>query len=34
MTFAFDNGHVTFLMMRDEPGSRLLWLGAAWLWFD
>jgi anti-sigma factor RsiW len=34
MTFAFDSGRITFLMMRDEPGSRLLWLSAAWLWFD
>jgi hypothetical protein len=34
MSFAFDSGRITFLMMRDEPGSRLLWLSAAWLWFD
>ena len=32
--FAFDNERITFLMMRDEPGSRLFWLSAAWLWFD
>jgi len=24
----------TALLIRDEPGSRLLWLGAAWFWFD
>ena len=34
MAFAFDGGGITFLLMRDEPGSRLLWLGAAWFWFD
>jgi predicted anti-sigma-YlaC factor YlaD len=34
MTLTFDNGGIRFLLMRDEPGSRLLWLGAAWFWFD
>jgi len=34
LAFAFDNDVITFLMMRDEPRSRLLWLGAVWLWFD
>ncbi len=34
MTFTFGGGGITFLLMRDEPGSRLLWLGAAWFWFD
>ena len=32
--FAFDRSGITFLMMRDLPGSRLLLLAAAWLWFD
>jgi anti-sigma factor RsiW len=30
----FHGGAITFLMARDEPASRLFWLGAAWLWFD
>ena len=34
LTFAFHDGRVTFLMLRDEPGSRLLWLAAIYLWFD
>ena len=34
MTFAFDDGRITFWMLRDEPGSRLLWLSAIYLWFD
>ena len=34
MAFTFDGGGIKFLLMRDEPGSRLLWLGAAWFWFD
>ena len=33
-TFAFNSGGITFLMMRDQPGSRLFLLAAAWLWFD
>ena len=32
--FAFDSRGITFFMLRDEPGSRLFWLSAAWLWFD
>lgn len=32
--FAFDSNGITFWMMRDEPGSRLFLLAAAWLWFD
>ena len=32
LTFAFSDGRVTFLMLRDEPGSRLLWIAAAYLW--
>ena len=34
LAFAFHGGTITFLMARDEPGSRLLWLSAAYLWFD
>jgi hypothetical protein len=34
LVFAFDSRGVTFFMLRDEPGSRLFWLSAAWLWFD
>ena len=34
LTFAFHGETMTFLMARDEPGSRLLWLSAAYLWFD
>jgi anti-sigma factor RsiW len=34
LTFAFHGRAVTFFMVRDEPGSGLLWLGAAYLWFD
>jgi anti-sigma factor RsiW len=33
-SLAFHGNTITFLMARDEPGSRLLWLIAAWLWFD
>lgn len=32
--FGFDVGGVTFWMWRDVPGSRLLLLGASFLWFD
>ena len=32
--FAFGGGRVTFVMMRDQPASRLFFLPAAWLWFD
>jgi hypothetical protein len=31
-TFAFSHGHVTFFMFRDQPGSRLFLVSAAWLW--
>jgi hypothetical protein len=34
LTFAFHGNAMTFFMARDEPGSRLLWLSAAYLWFD
>ena len=34
LVFAFDSHGITFFMLRDEPGSRLFWLSAAWLWFD
>jgi anti-sigma factor RsiW len=34
LVFAFDESGITFLMFRDEPGSRLFWLSAAYLWFD
>jgi hypothetical protein len=34
LVFAFDAGGITFLMFRDEPGSRLFWVSAAYLWFD
>src|SRR5207247_1434877 len=35
MPFAFTIGSpTTFWMWRDAPGSRLLLLGAAYLWFD
>ena len=34
LVFAFDSRGITFFMLRDEPGSRLFWLSAAWLWFD
>lgn len=34
LVFAFHGGVVTFLMLRDEPGSRLLWVSALYLWFD
>lgn len=33
-TFAWSGGQFTFLMFRDEPGSRLLWLSGAFLWFQ
>ncbi len=33
-TFAFDSRGITFLMMRDQPGSALFLVAAAWLWFD
>jgi hypothetical protein len=32
--FAFDSRGITFLMMRDQPGSWLFLLAAAWLWFE
>jgi anti-sigma factor RsiW len=31
-TFAFSQGHVTFFMFRDEPGTRLFLVAAVWLW--
>jgi anti-sigma factor RsiW len=34
LVFAFHDGVVTFFMLRDEPGSRLLWVSALYLWFD
>ena len=34
LTFAFHGNAMTFFMARDEPGSRLPWLSAAYLWFD
>ena len=27
-------GHIDFLMFRDQPGSRLLWIAAAFLWVE
>jgi anti-sigma factor RsiW len=33
-TFAFRGGDVVFFMWRDEPGSRLFLLSAAWLWWS
>ncbi len=32
-TFLFRDGQVTFLLMRDEPSSRVFWVGGAALWF-
>lgn len=32
LTFAFSGDKVTFLMVRDAPGSALLWISAAYLW--
>ena len=32
LTFAFSDGRVTFFMLRDEPGSMLLWIAATYLW--
>jgi len=34
LVFAFGDGRITFVMFRDQPGSRLFWLSAAYLWFD
>ena len=34
LVFAFHGGVVTFFMLRDEPGSRLFWVSALYLWFD
>lgn len=33
-TFAFNGDTVTFFMLRDEPGSRLFLIAAAWLWIE
>jgi anti-sigma factor RsiW len=33
-TFAFNGGQISFFMWRDEPGSRLFLLSAAWLWWS
>jgi anti-sigma factor RsiW len=33
-TFAFRGSDVVFFMWRDEPGSRLFLLSAAWLWWS
>src|SRR5262245_41049979 len=33
-TFAFSGGQIVFFMWRDEPGSRLFLLSAAWLWWS
>ena len=33
LVFAFDGSGITFFMARDEPGSMLLWVSAAYLWF-
>lgn len=33
LSFAFSGGHVTFFMLRDEPGSVLFWGSAAYLWW-
>jgi hypothetical protein len=33
LAFVFDGGRITFLLWRDEPGSRLLLLGAAACWW-
>ena len=34
LTFAWSGSELTFWMVRDEPGSRLFWIGAAYLWFQ
>ena len=34
MTIAFDDGGVTFIMLRDQPKSALLWLAAAAFWYQ
>ena len=34
LTFEFGGHGITFFMLRDEPASRLVWLAAAWMWFD
>ena len=33
-TFVFKGDAVTFFMFRDEPGSRLFLIAAAWLWIQ
>lgn len=33
-TFAFRGGDFVFFMWRDEPGSRLFLISAAWLWWS
>ena len=33
LTFAFEGGRITFLMLRDQPASALLWLAASGLWW-
>ena len=33
-TFVFRGDQVTFFMFRDEPGSRLFLIAAAWLWIE
>lgn len=33
LTVAGDETGITFLMVRDEPGSALLWISAAYLWW-
>lgn len=34
LTVAGDETGITFLMVRDEPGSALFWIGAAYLWWQ
>lgn len=34
LTFAWSGSELTFWMVRDEPASRLLWISAAYLWFQ
>ena len=34
LAFAFSGGKVTFLMIRDAPGSALFWISAAYLWIQ
>jgi anti-sigma factor RsiW len=33
LTFGFSGGRITFFMLRDEPGSVLFWISAAYLWW-